>query len=261
MMKIDFEKLHSDPSLTHLNLMCQEDREWLKKVTPEQKYPCGYCSNKLSVRLMEHGFDEPSDMYVTDANASTLTFVRDGEVTNNDVISGMIAVCPILGDAIRWLRRTYGYDPRFWNKSDGSVQWTIGYFFSSEKFSTLNRAAEDAINWALDRIDHNADPETVAVADPGQSEQSPARNTVTAEEVADNMKDVIVRTLIDFGKPTTHVTVRMKNGFVLRESTTCVDPVNYNEEIGKEICLKKIEDKVWFLLGYALQEKLYQNGQ
>jgi hypothetical protein len=31
-------------------------------------------------------------------------------------------------------------------------------------------------------------------------------------------------------------------------------------EIGKEICLKKIEDKVWFLLGYALQEKLYQKA-
>ena len=47
----------------------------------------------------------------------------------------------------------------------------------------------------------------------------------------------------------------MKNGFTLRESTTCVDPANYNEEIGKEICLQKIEDKVWFLLGYALQDK------
>ena len=83
-------------------------------------------------------------------------------------------------------------------------------------------------------------------------------NTVTIEEVKENMQDVIVRTLMDFDKPTTYVTVRMKNGFTLRESTTCVDPANYNEEIGKEICLKKIEDKVWFLLGYALQEKLYQ---
>lgn len=43
--------------------------------------------------------------------------------------------------------------------------------------------------------------------------------------------------------------------FYSTESTTCVDPANYNEEIGKEICLQKIEDKVWFLLGYALQDK------
>lgn len=76
---------------------------------------------------------------------------------------------------------------------------------------------------------------------------------VTPEEVKENMQDVIVKTLDDFGKPCTYVAVRMKNGFTLRESTTCVDPANYSEEIGKQICLEKIEDKVWFLLGYALQ--------
>lgn len=81
---------------------------------------------------------------------------------------------------------------------------------------------------------------------------------VTKEEVAENMKDVLVRTEIEFGKPTTYVTVRMKNGFTIRESTTCVDPNNYDEEIGKKICLEKLEDKVWLLLGYALQEKMYQ---
>lgn len=79
--------------------------------------------------------------------------------------------------------------------------------------------------------------------------------TVTKEEVLANMQDVIVRTVVEFDKPCTYVTVRMKNGFTLRESTTCVDPANYSEEIGKEICLRKIEDKVWFLLGYALQDR------
>lgn len=85
------------------------------------------------------------------------------------------------------------------------------------------------------------------------------KNTVTPEQVAENMQDVLVRTLVDFGKPTTYVTVRMKNGFTLRESTTCVDPANYDEEIGKEICLRKIEDKIWFLLGYQLQEDLHRD--
>lgn len=79
--------------------------------------------------------------------------------------------------------------------------------------------------------------------------------TATKEDVLANMQDVTVRTVMEFDKPCTYVTVRMKNGFTLRESTTCVDPANYNEEIGKEICLRKIEDKVWFLLGYALQDK------
>lgn len=79
--------------------------------------------------------------------------------------------------------------------------------------------------------------------------------TVTKEDVLANMQDVIVKTVVEFDKPCTYVTVRMKNGFTLRESTTCVDPSNYSEEIGKKICLEKIEDKVWFLLGYALQDK------
>ncbi len=84
------------------------------------------------------------------------------------------------------------------------------------------------------------------------------KNTVTQEEVNENMKDVIVRTVVEFEKPTTYVTIRMKNGFTLRESTTCVDPANYNEEIGRDICLKRLEAKVWNLLGYALQERMYQ---
>ena len=82
------------------------------------------------------------------------------------------------------------------------------------------------------------------------------KNTVTPEEVKENMHDVIVRTVQEFEKPVTYVTVRMKNGFTLRECTTCVDPANYDENIGKEICLKKIESKVWELLGYTLQTGL-----
>lgn len=84
---------------------------------------------------------------------------------------------------------------------------------------------------------------------------------VTQKEVDENMKDILVRTVEEFGKPSTYVTVKMKNGFILRESTTCVDPDNYSEEIGKEICLKHIEDKIWLLLGYALQDKAFNEGK
>lgn len=85
-------------------------------------------------------------------------------------------------------------------------------------------------------------------------------NTVTKEEVMENMQDVICKTATEFDKPVTYVTVRMKNGFTVRESTTCVDPANYDEEVGKQICLEKIEDKIWFLLGYALQDKVYKES-
>lgn len=81
-------------------------------------------------------------------------------------------------------------------------------------------------------------------------------NTVTKEEVMANMRNVVCRTEEMFGKPVTHVSVRMKNGFVLHETTTCVDPENYDERIGRHICLQRIEEKIWFLLGYALQDRL-----
>jgi len=80
---------------------------------------------------------------------------------------------------------------------------------------------------------------------------------VTVDDVEKNMQNILCETRIEFNKPVTYVTVKMVNGFTLRESTTCVDPNNYDEEIGKSICLEKIEDKIWFLLGYSLQERLY----
>lgn len=48
-------------------------------------------------------------------------------------------------------------------------------------------------------------------------------NTVTKGEVMANMKEVVCRTEEVLGKPVTHVSVRMKNGFTLHETTTCVD--------------------------------------
>lgn len=82
------------------------------------------------------------------------------------------------------------------------------------------------------------------------------KNTVTLEQVKANMKDVKCTTITLFDKPCTFVEVRMKNGFTIRETTTCVDPANYSEDIGKEICLKRIENEVWKLLGFELASRL-----
>ena len=48
------------------------------------------------------------------------------------------------------------------------------------------------------------------------------------------------------------VLVTLRNGFTLIEESACVDPDNYNEEIGKKLALEKAEGKVWFLLGFML---------
>lgn len=51
---------------------------------------------------------------------------------------------------------------------------------------------------------------------------------------------------------TTQVMCTLPNGCVLIESSSCIDPANYDHEVGKEICMKKIEDKLWELEGYRL---------
>lgn len=86
------------------------------------------------------------------------------------------------------------------------------------------------------------------------------KNSVTIDDVKANMQDVYCITVTPFDKPVTVVAVKMKNGFTIIDSTTCVDPANYSEEIGKEICLEHIEDKIWKLLGYQLQEDVFRNN-
>ena len=55
------------------------------------------------------------------------------------------------------------------------------------------------------------------------------------------------------GDKTTVVQAVLRNGFVLVEASSCVNPENYDERIGQEICMNKIKDKVWLLLGFLRQ--------
>ena len=77
------------------------------------------------------------------------------------------------------------------------------------------------------------------------------------KEVIDDLiarSEIIVKTL--FNK-TTVVAMKLPNGFVLVESSSCVDLHNYDEAIGVQICKAKLEAKLWELEGYRLQERLY----
>ena len=55
------------------------------------------------------------------------------------------------------------------------------------------------------------------------------------------------------GDRTTVVRCVLRNGFEIVESSSCVDPKNYSEEMGRDICMGKIKDKIWELLGFLLQ--------
>lgn len=51
----------------------------------------------------------------------------------------------------------------------------------------------------------------------------------------------------------TIVIATLVNGFTIVESSACVSPENYDEEIGIEVCKRKIKNKVWNHLGFLLQ--------
>ena len=55
------------------------------------------------------------------------------------------------------------------------------------------------------------------------------------------------------GDRTTVVMCTLRNGFIITESSSCVDPANYSQKIGEDICMGKIKDKIWELLGFLLQ--------
>ena len=66
--------------------------------------------------------------------------------------------------------------------------------------------------------------------------------------------DFILKTWTQtMGDKTTVVQALLRNGFEIVESSACVSAENYDEKLGREICLGKIKDKVWFLLGFLLQ--------
>lgn len=78
----------------------------------------------------------------------------------------------------------------------------------------------------------------------------PSGVSIGPDMVDDFIKETHVSTL---GDRTTLVRCVLVNGFEIIESSSCVDPTNYNEELGASICMEKIEDKVWNLLGFLLQ--------
>jgi len=55
------------------------------------------------------------------------------------------------------------------------------------------------------------------------------------------------------GNKTTVVMATLPNGFVIVESSSCVDPKNYNQELGVKLCKERIRDRLWMLEGYLLQ--------
>lgn len=81
------------------------------------------------------------------------------------------------------------------------------------------------------------------------------KNTITQSDI-DNLIGLsqVIATQV-FGKCTI-ISVQLPNGFVMVESSACVDPMNYDKVMGINICMQKIKNRLWELEGYRLQCEL-----
>lgn len=82
---------------------------------------------------------------------------------------------------------------------------------------------------------------------------------VTSDVIDAIIEDSEISIATAFDKCTI-VACRLPNGFVIVESAACVDPDNYDEEIGVEACMERIYDKVWELEGYRTQDKIAEQS-
>lgn len=78
----------------------------------------------------------------------------------------------------------------------------------------------------------------------------PSKVSISQNMVDNFITDVYTTTL---GEKTTVVRVVLANGFEIVEASSCVDKANYSQEIGEQICLERIKNKIWELLGFLLQ--------
>jgi hypothetical protein len=53
--------------------------------------------------------------------------------------------------------------------------------------------------------------------------------------------------------------ITLKNGYSVRGESACVDPRNFNVEIGKGLAYKQAFDRLWPLEGYLLAENRHQS--
>lgn len=80
------------------------------------------------------------------------------------------------------------------------------------------------------------------------------QNTVTQEHIDNLIENSNFNIRTELGKVTI-VICQLPNGFIIVESSACVDPKNYDEKMGTEICINRIKNKLWELEGYVLQSK------
>ena len=60
---------------------------------------------------------------------------------------------------------------------------------------------------------------------------------------------------------TTVCTIYLDNGYTVSGESACVNPANYDFDIGKKVAYDNAINKLWPLFGFLLAESQYQQGE
>ncbi len=71
----------------------------------------------------------------------------------------------------------------------------------------------------------------------------------TNQDVLDNLKLVTLCIII------------LENGFKVEGVSACVDPANYNEDIGRSCAYENAFNKIWEVEGYLLRQAMWEKDE
>lgn len=84
---------------------------------------------------------------------------------------------------------------------------------------------------------------------------------MTVKELIDKLQqfdeDKLVLEVMTVGEKTTVVNAHTLTGFDTVRHSSCVDPKNYSEELGKQYAMEEVVNDLWAHLGFVLQWAKY----
>ncbi len=86
------------------------------------------------------------------------------------------------------------------------------------------------------------------------------KNTVTQEQITKLLCAADTDHIVFWNKELIR-SFKLPCGFTIIGRAACVDPLNFNLDMGMDIAYKDAEKQLWQLEGYLLQNKLYLSGE
>lgn len=84
------------------------------------------------------------------------------------------------------------------------------------------------------------------------------KNKITQKDIDNILSKTFIK-VEQYGNKTTVLMATLPNGFVIVESSSCIDPENFDMKIGEQICMEHLVNRIWELEGYRLQSELANN--